>query len=269
MGFYLQKAKAVFKGFDSKPKGKGDVHELESTLRLSMRLDDQGTHDAADFFFPGYSIVEDRIAELDGMHPGLSTTVRLSPPAMTFVIYDGAGLNKVFQLKGANIKGTVSFKIDGKGEGAMDLTVAAPSFTDEEWAALKAYIGADVRVSALDMQADMFGGTGIHDEQSDLEEAAHGMTGGELKAEREARGWTREVMAQMSGMSPKSIGRYERGQRIMATDIAEKMRIVFANNPADEVLDVDHGNYQLGDDDVDDHQIVYDDEEADGAGAAA
>ena len=263
MGFYLQKAKAVLEKAISARVGKGESEvELDNGLVLRMSLDNQGTHDAADFFFPGYSVVEDRIAELEGMHPGLSATVKLSPPAMTFVIYDGAGVNKVFQLQGANIKGSVAFKINGKGDGEMKLTVNA-KLSRDDMANLHDYVGADVYVSAMDMQADMFA-SGTPDAQGDLE-ASVGMTGAELRAGREGAGWTRDEMAKRAGMSPKSIGRYERGERIMTADVVEKIEFVFAGN------DVEPGDDDTAPNDDDsapaepasdaDVDVVYDDED--------
>lgn len=249
MSFYLQQAKAVLEKATSARISIDDNQvELNNGLQIRLKLDDQGTHDAAEFFFPGYDIVQDRIADLEGKHPGMKATIKLSPPAMTFVIYDGDGVNKVFQLRGSTIKGNVAFSITAKGNSALRMTINT-KLTKDEMAKLHDFIGADILVSALEMQPDMFSGsnpdasssTASSPVQVDLENELMTMTGSDMREQREKRGWTRDALAAHVGISTKSVGRYERGDRMLPPDIGEKAAAIFAQADSPDGIAVIEG----------------------------
>lgn len=146
------------------------VERIATDFHLDILVDDKCSG-AVEVLFPCYEDIEQQIASYDGSHPGVKIQTRCGVPVLAVQIHDIDG-GRIFKFPSASTNGSPVLSIDRVGDSTMKLRLDV-MLSRKEMEKLADYVGAEVHVSAIPTQEELFsspiGGASDHEDEDRYE----------------------------------------------------------------------------------------------------
>jgi len=129
------------------------VERIATDFHLDILVDEKCSG-AVEVLFPCYEDIEQQIAGYDGSHPGVKIQTRCGVPTLAVQIHDIDG-GRIFKFPSASTNGSPVLSIDRLGDSTMKLRLDV-MLSRKEMEKLADYVGAEVHVSAVPTQEELF-----------------------------------------------------------------------------------------------------------------
>lgn len=218
-----------------------DKLEQRNVVKFLVSVDER-SRKACEYLFPMHEQVENGVAARSGTHPGLEMKASTDIEKLSIHIEDEAG-KTVWDFGGIRPQGKPTLKINRLGDSHLEIGFD-PRMSSKDMGKLKDYVEADLYMTAKYTQPElpMKGANGSAEpkEEAPVQENLDGsMPHEDLAGFREKMGMNRGEFVMWFAdqgvvVSSKSLGRYERGERVIPDELADVVRAAMVKPEAVE-----------------------------------